>query len=97
MFPEAGDIFFAPEMLADFYRDWLSAKYWALPEPRRAPLVVVLPGGAWHCLDQQQMRDGNFCEPGWDVSGEPPDMTVSPSINVGGGWHGFLQGGVLRW
>jgi hypothetical protein len=90
-------MFYAPEMLADFYRDWLSQKYFALPEPRRPPLVVILPGGAWFCLDQQQISDGKFHEPGWDITGEPPLLTVSPSINIVGSWHGWLTSGVLRW
>ena len=33
----------------------------------------------------------------WSVSGEPPSITVSPSINCAypGGWHGFIQNGEI--
>ncbi|HEV2036936.1 MAG TPA: hypothetical protein VGU71_22520 [Candidatus Dormibacteraeota bacterium] len=33
----------------------------------------------------------------WDVSGEAPNLTVSPSINhvKSGGWHGHIQNGEL--
>ncbi len=33
--------------------------------------------------------------PQWDVTGEPPNITVSPSINVIGIWHGWIRDGVL--
>lgn len=32
---------------------------------------------------------------GWTVSGVPPNITVSPSINMVGRYHGFLQNGVI--
>lgn len=33
----------------------------------------------------------------WDVTGEAPNITVSPSINCleRGGWHGHIQNGVI--
>lgn len=31
----------------------------------------------------------------WDVTGEPPNITVSPSINVVGDWHGWIRNGEL--
>lgn len=61
---QPGDLFYAPQMLEEYYRRWLSAAYWALPETRRPPLIVIVPGGHWHCLDQQQCSDGKFHEPG---------------------------------
>ena len=32
---------------------------------------------------------------GWTVTGEAPNITVSPSINIVGLWHGFLTSGIL--
>jgi hypothetical protein len=93
-----GDMWYAPKMLdpkhADFYlehvlstqyrRDWLG---------KRPPLFVCLPNGDHFCVDSQvsEPRDGH----GWEVTGEPPHITVSPSINAVGGYHGWLQNGVL--
>lgn len=36
----------------------------------------------------------------WDVTGVPPNITVSPSINAGdgpgvGNWHGFIKDGEM--
>lgn len=31
----------------------------------------------------------------WDVNGEPPNVTVSPSINLLGVWHGWIRNGVI--
>jgi hypothetical protein len=44
----------------------------------------------WHT---QQTSDGG---PRWDVKGDPPNITVKPSINVIGIWHGFITDGVAR-
>lgn len=31
----------------------------------------------------------------WDVTGKPPNITVNPSINVIGIWHGWIRNGAL--
>jgi hypothetical protein len=33
----------------------------------------------------------------WNVSGEPPNLTVTPSIHImgEGGWHGFITNGEI--
>jgi hypothetical protein len=95
--PVPGDIFYAAHELDEPYRSWLSSKYWALPEPRRLPIVVVLPNGVWFCVDQQASGNrGQPEEPGWDVSGSIDCLTVKPSINIVGSWHGYLTDGILR-
>lgn len=43
----------------------------------------------WHT--KQTTADGKP----WDVTGEPPRITVSPSINVIGIWHGWIKDGVI--
>jgi hypothetical protein len=62
--------------------------------------LIVLPhqkstGREWARLwcTKQQAGDGLL----WTVTGEAPNITVSPSINClePGGWHGFIQNGVI--
>jgi hypothetical protein len=53
-------------------------------------LYVVTPGGHWP-VDHPSSDNG----PGWTRTGEPPNVTASPSINFVGRYHGFLQNGVL--
>lgn len=71
----------------------------------RCPAFVVLPTRAIFGLMQPQITRIDkppFIQagPGWDITGELPNMTVSPSINYDPGgtyaWHGFLQNGELR-
>ncbi len=54
--------------------------------------AIVLPNGrVWRTTISGS--DGY-----WDVSGTPPGITVSPSINdtdPRGGWHGFIRNGEL--
>lgn len=76
--------------LSDEYRrDWAG---------KRPPLVVVVPalshaGYRLIPIDEHYTRPGETH--GWAVTGEPPDITCSPSINAIGDWHGFLANGVL--
>lgn len=62
--PVPGDMFYDPD-LGEKGDDshWghfvLSDKYWNLPEPRRAPLCVVLPSGTHFYLDSRQFTDGH--------------------------------------
>lgn len=101
-----GDMWFAPYLLEDGHwkRGSLSPRYWALPEPRRAPLVVRLPGPCDFVLDTMAWRsepgdDGvnrsKFYGDGWEVSGAAPLITLTPSINVQGCYHGYIQNGVI--
>lgn len=53
-----------------------------------------LPGGGycWH-TNAESTKDGEGL---WNVSGEPPNLTVTPSINIGPEiWHGFITNGEL--
>ena len=86
--PQPGDIFFEDD---DYLQYMISAKH-----AGKRPVVVVLPTGLHFCIYSMQVTDGVLHEPGWDVSGEPPNCTVSPSINVKGNWHGFLTNGELK-
>ncbi len=94
--PKVGDLFPAPWLLREHWADNLSPRYLALPEPRRMPLVVILPGGTPFPID---FREHNAAGPygnGWAVSGDPAtSLTLSPSVNVSGAYHGWIRGGVL--
>lgn len=58
---------------------------------KRAPLAVVLPNGDIFGIDTHITGSRR----GWTVTGEAPNITVSPSINFIGRYHGWLQNGVL--
>lgn len=66
----------------------------------RLPIVIVCPGNVWLSPDFIY----NPADKGWVVTGEqkgPPmtwlleHITVTPSINIVGIYHGWLKGGIL--
>jgi len=71
---------------SEYLRDWLAT---------RLPLFVVLPNGEEFCPDFSYSYTRGNTQEGWTVTGDAPNITVSPSINFVGRWHGFLQNGVL--
>jgi hypothetical protein len=54
-------------------------------------LSVMMPGG-WFCIDCPETSNPNSY---WQRSGEAPMITVAPSINIVGAWHGWLRDGKL--
>lgn len=60
----------------------------------KRPVVVVLPNGVAWCV-----HAGTSGGSGWQVTGEPPRLTVTPSIDMKGGgrdaWHGWIRDGRL--
>jgi len=70
----------------EYKRDWMAT---------RRPLFVVLPNGEEFCVDFAQSQHRGQSGQGWTVTGTPPAITVSPSINCEGRFHGWLTGGVL--
>lgn len=73
---------------------------WRVPDwdkEGREGWAIVLPNRAG--LFFTTMREhGNGAM--WDVTGTPPNITVSPSINAGdgpgpGNWHGHITDGVM--
>lgn len=94
--PIPGDLFYAPWYAEEeWHRESLTAAYWALPEPRRAPIVVVLPTGSWHCVDSMYYNQQQGWHGGWSVAGTIPNLSVTPSIHIVGHWHGNLTNGEL--
>lgn len=70
----------------EYRRDWMG---------KRAPLFVVTPAGPW-CVDAQSTDgSGQYTGHGWTVTGEVPNITATPSINMPGRYHGWLTNGIL--
>ena len=62
----------------------------------RAPLVVKLPDGSWFNIDTRAYSpDAGYHGDGWGCTGEAPNITLSPSINIVGRYHGWIQNGVI--
>lgn len=54
--------------------------------------VVRLPGVGYLWHTNMEASEGGF----WTVTGEAPNITVTPSINVGPEiWHGWITDGAL--
>lgn len=82
----------------------LSDEYWSRIYPKRGPLIVMLPGyvkdgdgnikihGWPWCVDSKQ---SNPPHTGWTITGEAPKITVNPSINAIGSYHGYIRDGVI--
>jgi hypothetical protein len=86
--PEHDGFYLEHILSAEYKRDWLG---------KRPPIFVCLPsasykGGRWFCVDSRADGAG---EGGWTVTGEPPCITVTPSINCVGEYHGFIRDGII--
>jgi hypothetical protein len=60
-------------------------------------LWVSLPGienGYPFCVHAPATREGPDGA-GWSVSGDAPRITVEPSINIVGSYHGWIRDGVI--
>jgi hypothetical protein len=77
---------------------------WRCPEgdvPGRECWCIALPehSGVWRTTESVAGETA----PGWGVSGDPPLITVTPSIDASArfndgsvrGWHGFITNGVM--
>lgn len=98
--PAVGDIFPAADWAGS---NMISDAYLALPEPRRPPLIVILPskypGGDRFLVDR---KPSDKKTGGWDVTiqgemvdGQQLDITLHPSINCEGSYHGYIRQGVI--
>lgn len=90
-----GDMYYAPWQLEPAYREGLSARYFTEHSETRAPVVVILPDGTPFCVDQRAWNNGGYFGDGWTVTGDVPVITVSPSINVVGSYHGYIIEGEI--
>ncbi len=61
-------------------------------------LVVKMPDNSTWNIDRGRKaneRGGVHTWPGWNRKGEPPNITVEPSVNDVGRYHGYLRDGYL--
>ena len=68
---------------------------WRVPEldlPDREAWAIVLPNGAGIWVTTQTASEAQVL---WNVAGTPPAITVTPSINAEGVWHGHITNGEL--
>lgn len=93
--PEIGDMWPAPWWLDEAVRDKLSAEYNATTRAHRAPLIVRLPGDLDFCIDSRAWSGGKVYGDGWHPVGDPPRVTLNPSINFPGIYHGWIRDGVI--
>lgn len=90
---EVGDMWFAPHLLER--RDRIAPNYMRDWAGKRLPLIVRLPGAGDFAIDCRFFEGGNYYGDGWTVIGDPPLITVSPSINIVGSYHGYIRNGVI--
>lgn len=95
-----GYMFYLPENIEELEWPWYLAKddyisdYYKTNNNNRKPLFVLLPGKNIFLLDGKCWSNGKHYG-GWQVTGIAPNITVTPSINIGGSYHGFLVNGII--
>jgi len=89
---QPGDMWFADPVyyegsnfISDYYRQHNSDRQLLFIR------VPKLQHGTDFCVDSNASSGAG----GWTVTGEAPNITVNPSINIVGFYHGWLQNGVL--
>ncbi|MCL5265196.1 MAG: DUF6527 family protein [Chloroflexi bacterium] len=98
--PVPGDMWYAPGEIIKNGKDGgsyiygyrLSDQYVANVKDKRQPIFVCLPRNIHFCVDSAT-SDGNG--KGWEVSGEAPNINVSPSVHIVNRWHGWLKNGEI--
>jgi hypothetical protein len=91
-----GDMWFAPHLLTTPHAMFKPSPNYARDHAgKRLPLMVRLPGVSDFSIDGMAWKDGQTYGDGWTVTGEAPLITVTPSINIVGSYHGHLQNGII--
>ncbi len=100
---QIGDCWYHPNWMegdrsrAFFLNHLASHQYLEQWADKRPPIIVYLPSGP-ACPDEFYSRPENYiAKEGWTVTGSIEDgtLSVSPSINMVGHYHGFIQGSVV--
>lgn len=83
----------------NYCQDYMLSDYYKAHNAGRPPLFVYLPGRTLFCVDTACWGAGADNKivyyGGWTVTGDAPNITMTPSINIIGSYHGFLQNGVI--
>lgn len=83
---------FDDDTIVDYYDNHvLSIEYLRDWKGKRPPIMICLPVAGPRILDQKWMNSDH----GWVITGDPPNLTASPSIHIIGKYHGWLQNGEL--
>lgn len=84
-----------PEHLAKLH---LTAQYFE-KNSKRPPLILALPnhqgGPLYFLVDGQCYSPAKGHYDGWVVTGEPPLISISPSVDYPGHYHGTITNGVI--
>lgn len=91
---EVGDMWYLNIASEALKRYHLTDQYFAV-NAHRQPIAILLPGKLFFLIDGKCFNGERGYYDGWIVTGDPPMLTVAPSINIVGHYHGFLQSGVL--
>jgi hypothetical protein len=88
MWPTGSDV-------EQWLKDWaemIAPKYLREWRAIRPPMFVKLPDGSEFCIDTRAYNhdNGGYYGDGWTVSGTPPAIVLSPSINIVGRYHGWI-------
>lgn len=95
-----GSMFYLPKEVNEGTWPWYLAgdeylsEYYQQHNKNRQPLFVVLPGPNLFVVDGKCWSNGRKYG-GWQVTGIAPSITVNPSINLQGFYHGWLIDGVI--
>jgi hypothetical protein len=84
------DYKYEEETFEEFWRDFLSNEFRA--SGRNYVIYIRLPSGTDFCPD---FKATDKRKNGWTVTGELPRISVSPSVNEVGRYHGWIKEGVL--
>lgn len=99
---EIGDMFYVDKPEEWLRRRHLTQQFWDHTFKQRRPLKLVMPcfygnklGKQLFWIDGQCHDDEKGYYDGWTVLGTAPLITVTPSINMVGSYHGHLTNGVI--
>jgi hypothetical protein len=100
---QIGDCWYMPEIARSFFIEHQASQQYRhqlataklMGQDFRPPIVVRLPPGFSFFPDEKYGHPENDQRNGWTVSGSIEDgsLVVSPSVNVVGTYHGWIQAG----
>lgn len=91
---QVGDMWYL-DVKEDELKDRNLTQHYFKHNAGRKPLVVLLPGRYYFLIDGQCYNEQKGYYDAWTVKGVPPLISVEPSINMVGRYHGFLRNGVI--